>query len=169
MHPGGLWSDGVTLWVADWGDRKVNAYKLDGGSRDSSKDFTTSERPWGLWSDGTVMWISHNTSRSRYLEPRLMEDAVTVPTFVFNQTVKFLDENPSGVVDVELPVRAVDADHDTLTYTLSGADADSFDLDRATGQLSTKADVVYDYESRKTLYRVIVTAAEPGERATASR
>ena len=161
-HPIGLWSDGVTLWVADWGDSKVYAYTMGHDvDRDPDKEFTTSERPWGLWSDGTVMWISHNTGGSRYLEPRRMEDAVTDPTFVFNQTVKFLDENPSGVVDVELPVRAVDADHDTLTYTLSGTDADSFDLDPSTGQLRTKADVVYNYEV-KSLYRLIVTAAESG-------
>ena len=161
---GGIWSDGVTLWVTDYADKKVYAYSLAGGRRDRGKEFTTSQRPLGLWSDGTVMWISlrPTTSGRNYLEPRRMEHAVTDPTFVFNSTVKFLDENPTGVVDVELPVRAVDADHDPLTYTLSGADADSFDLDPATGQLRTKTGVVYDYEGGKTLYSLTVTATESG-------
>ena len=161
---GGIWSDGVTLWVADSADKKVYAYSLAGKRRDRGKEFTTSQRPLGLWSDGTVMWISlRPTAGGRnYLEPRRMEHAVTDPTFVFSSTVKFLDENPTGVVDVELPVRAVDADHDPLTYTLSGADADSFDLDPATGQLRTKTGVVYDYEGGKTLYRLTVTATESG-------
>ena len=51
-----------------------------------------------------------------------------------------------------------------LTYTLGGPDADSFSIDRATAQLSTKA--VLDYETKDT-YIVMVTATDPsGETAT---
>ena len=45
-----------------------------------------------------------------------------------------------------------------LTYTLSGTDAASFAINRATGQLQTKAKL--DYETKNT-YMVTVTAADP--------
>ena len=48
---------------------------------------------------------------------------------------------------------------DVLTYTLGGTDAASFDIDRATGQLSTKAPL--DYETKQS-YAVTVTATDPG-------
>ena len=49
--------------------------------------------------------------------------------------------------DIGAPVAASDADDAALTYTLSGTDAASFDIDdRATGQLKTKADL--DYETK---------------------
>ena len=48
---------------------------------------------------------------------------------------------------------------ETLTYTLGGADAASFSIDRGTGQLSTKADL--DYETKRS-YTVMVTATDPG-------
>ena len=47
---------------------------------------------------------------------------------------------------------------DTLTYTLGGADADSFGIVAASGQLRTKDPL--DYESRSS-YQVTVTAADP--------
>ena len=63
------------------------------------------------------------------------------------------------------PVAATDANTgDTLTYSLSGDDADSFALDSATGQITTAA--ALDYET-KMAYTVVVTAAD-GSGATAS-
>ncbi len=47
---------------------------------------------------------------------------------------------------------------ETLTYTLGGPDADSFTIDRATGQLTTK--VALDKETKDT-YTVTVTATDP--------
>ena len=53
------------------------------------------------------------------------------------------------------PVLATD--DDTLTYSLGGTDAASFDIDQATGQLQTKA--LLDYETKNT-YTVTVTATD---------
>ena len=39
--PGGLWSDGTTMWVADWGDAKIYAYSMATKARESAKDFDT--------------------------------------------------------------------------------------------------------------------------------
>ncbi len=55
------------------------------------------------------------------------------------------------------PVRATDADGDTLTYSLWGADADHFAIDAGTGQILTKG--TYDYEEKRG-YAVIVRARD---------
>ena len=60
--PQGLWSDGITMWVADYDDAKIFAYDLTTKARDASKDFDTlsaagNTTPQGLWSDGTTMWV----------------------------------------------------------------------------------------------------------------
>ena len=39
--PEGLWSDGTTMWVADWFDDKLYAYNLSTKERDPGKDFDT--------------------------------------------------------------------------------------------------------------------------------
>ncbi len=77
-----------------------------------------------------------------------------------------LAENTAGGENVGLPLTATDPDEDTLTYSLSGEDADSFDLNAATGQLLTKEGVSYDYENKST-YAVTV-AAEDGGHAVAT-
>ena len=55
------------------------------------------------------------------------------------------------------PVAAVDSDGDALTYRLSGEDAGHFDIDGATGQLSSRS--VFDYEAKAT-YSVIVSVLD---------
>ncbi len=61
--PKGLWSDGITLWVADWEDEKIYAYTLSTKARDPDKDFNTlhaagNNSPQGLWSDGITLWVA---------------------------------------------------------------------------------------------------------------
>ena len=73
-------------------------------------------------------------------------------------------ENTAAGENIGDPVTATDADAgDTLTYTLGGADMDSFDIDDATGQLMTKA--ALDYEApadadTDNAYEVTVTASD---------
>ena len=70
---------------------------------------------------------------------------------------------PAGA-NVGSPVVATDRDQgDTLTYTLSGADAASFDIVSTSGQIRTRCDL--DYET-KASYVVTVTATD---RSLASR
>ena len=62
-RPDGIWSDGTTMWVADWDDSKLYAYNLATKQRDSAKDFDTlaaagNNNPDGIWSDGTTVWVS---------------------------------------------------------------------------------------------------------------
>ena len=59
------------------------------------------------------------------------------------------------------PVAATDLDNDALTYTLRGGDADSFDIDRQTGQLLVKAALDYETKASYSL-RARVSDGEGG-------
>ena len=59
-YPTGIWSDGTTMWVADFEDAKLYAYNMSEKTRDAAKDFTLrtgNSLPVGIWSDGTTMWV----------------------------------------------------------------------------------------------------------------
>ena len=90
--------------------------------------------------------------------------AVTI-TVIDNNSPAFLEPfasrsvaegQPTGTA-VGGPVSATDPDGDTLSYTLGGADAGSFTIVAASGQISTA--VVLDYET-KTQHVVEVTATD---------
>ena len=55
---------------------------------------------------------------------------------------------------------------DLLTYTLSGPDKDSFEIDALSGQITVGADTKLDYESSKKTYRVTLTATDPSRAMT---
>ena len=58
--PRGVWSDGITIWVADRLDGELYAYTLADGTRDSPKDITlpfSHIHAEGVWSDGTTIWV----------------------------------------------------------------------------------------------------------------
>ena len=64
--------------------------------------------------------------------------------------------------NVGAPVVATDLSvpPETLTYTLSGTDAGSFDINTSTGQLTVASGTALDHET-KDRYTVIVTATDP--------
>ena len=62
--------------------------------------------------------------------------------------------------DVGAALTATDAEGDTLTYTLEGADAAKFAIDSASGQIETRAGEQYDREA-KASYSVTVKASDP--------
>ncbi len=72
-------------------------------------------------------------------------------------TTRSIAEHTPPGVNIGAPVSATDADTETFTYTLGGPDADSFDIDPATGQLKTRA--FLDYET-KTSYIVTVSVSD---------
>ena len=99
----------------------------------------------GEASSQTAMKVSENTVN-------------TAPEFDADTATRTVAENTAAAENIGALVAATDADAgDTLTYTLGGADAGSFDIESTTGQLMTKADL--DYETRKT-YTVTVTASD---------
>ena len=82
------------------------------------------------------------------------------PVFVEGDaTTRTLPENSPGAYEIGAPVAASDADGDTLTYGLGGADALAFAIDAATGQLATRPDYSYDHEANPS-HALAVTAAD---------
>ena len=68
--------------------------------------------------------------------------------------------------DIGAVVAATDTDTgDTLTYTLEGTDASSFDIVSTSGQLRTRAGVAYDYETDPS-YSVTVKVSDGTAEAT---
>ena len=57
-RPSGIWSDGVTAWVADLDDGKLYAYRLSDGERTPERDMAVGGSPMGLWSDGATLWVA---------------------------------------------------------------------------------------------------------------
>ena len=73
----------------------------------------------------------------------------------FNET--FVDEAVLTTTHIGAVVTATDADSDTLTYTLEGADSSKFTIVSASGQIKTKVGETYSYED-ETSYEVTVKA-----------
>ena len=64
----------------------------------------------------------------------------TAPAFEDDPVTRSIGQGPAAGRAIGAPVRATDPDtDDVLTYSLSGTDADDFDIDAASGQLRTKA------------------------------
>ena len=84
----GIWSDGITMWVADVnpigagrGDR-LDAYNSATKADDNSKDFNTLDAaenidPFGFWSDGATMWVTDYVDDKLYAYDFSFIDAVT--------------------------------------------------------------------------------------------
>ena len=86
----------------------------------------------------------------------------SAPAFDSTQTSRAIDENSSGGTSVGTAVTAMDDDAatgDTLTYSLSGAHAGAFVIDKDSGQISTASTTELDYETDSS-YSVTVTAID---------
>ena len=85
------------------------------------------------------------------------------PVFSAATTTRSVPRNAPAGTSIGLPVTATDSDPGTtLNYTLEGADATSFDINTANGQLLTVAGVTLDRNS----YTVTVVASDGIARAS---
>ena len=84
------------------------------------------------------------------------------PAFADDSATRSVAENTAAGASIGAAVTAADPDGvakwNTLSYSLSGTDAASFDIDAATGQIKTKA--ALDYEATKTTYSVTVNVTD---------
>ena len=88
------------------------------------------------------------------------------PAFSESSPRRSVVENTKGAQIIGDPVRATDEDGGTLTYSLEGTDAASFDIESSSGQLQTRPGVAYDHETKST-YSLRVRAGD-GQGATAA-
>ena len=102
----------------------------------------------------------------------LANDAPPPPTNsppVFTEgrnAARSLAENTGPGINIGRRFAATDVDQgDTLTYSLGGTDAGSFDISLTSGRLRTKSGIVYDHEARSS-YRVTVTVSDGQDTAT---
>ena len=96
-----------------------------------------------------------------------VSDVNEAPFFPDGTSTSFsVNENTASGTSIGSPVTATDPDGDTLTYSLSGSDADKFAIVAATGQLQTKA--ALDHEASPNVFYVKVVASDGTLTATLS-
>ena len=100
--------------------------------------------------------------------PALAQTSVAVAFHEGNAIERLVKENTPAGGSVGAPIVATGGDGQ-LTYSLSGADAASFTIVAATGQILVGQDTSLDYESDKTQYSFVVTATgQPEQTASAN-
>ena len=103
------------------------------------------------WPPSSLDWTSETSVTLR------LREANTAPVFAECCAQYNLPENSAANTAVGR-LTATDADDDTLTYSLEGTDAASFDIDSGTGQIETKSGVTYDFEAAQNIYYMTVKA-----------
>ena len=89
------------------------------------------------------------------------------PAFSAGPQMRSIAENTAAGTNIGAPIpAATDTDGDTLTYSMEGTDAASFNFNASTRQITTKAGVTYDYEI-KSSYSVTIKA-DDGNGGTAT-
>ena len=86
------------------------------------------------------------------------------PAFSADTAARSVAENTAAGQNVGAALTATDADSDTLTYTLEGADAASFDIVSGSGQIQTRTGVTYNHEAKST--HTVVVKADDGKGGT---
>ena len=89
----------------------------------------------------------------------LVTDVNDAPLFPDATAAREVAENPNAGTNVGPAVTASDQDDRTLSYSLSGADAASFQIVEGTGQIQTRLGVTYNHEGRSS-YPVTVRVSD---------
>ena len=115
-------------------------------SRNSESCDSRNTDPWSALGSGIVAGSPIN-------EPPAFDDAEPIE--------RSITENAPGGLNTGAPVVAYDPDgiRDELVYSLGGPDLDSFVINPSTGQIRTRQEVIYDYET-KPKYQVEVEAID---------
>ena len=105
----------------------------------------------------TAQAVSVNKARAA---PTTTDETAVFPTPAADNN-RSVDENLPAETEVGKPVAATDTADDVLTYSLTGADAASFEIDPATGQITVGSRTVLDAEDTNAVeYSVTVTVTE---------
>ena len=133
----------VTVTAAHDADTVTDEVSLTHSATSSDTDYSSITIP------GVMVTVNDN------------DTANTAPTFGSTTAMRNVPENTAAGQNVGGVLTATDSDDDTLTYTLEGTDAASFDLDTTTtagsARIQTKTGVTYNHEAKST-YTVVVKA-----------
>ena len=74
VNPAGIWSDGETMWVAEYHPtlrttRKIFAIDMATDDRAEDREITVdpdNTAAWGIWSNGCTMWVADEVDRKIY-------------------------------------------------------------------------------------------------------
>ena len=149
--PDGSLSDISWQWAAssdgsNWSD-------ISGANLDS---YTPVADDVGIYLQATASytdWYGSGKSAHAVME---RQTAQRGPSFEGDVTFTVDENTPPGSL-VGDAVTAKDPDGDVLTYSLSGTDASSFEIDGSTGRIIVGSGTMLDYESGNTTYTVIVS------------
>ena len=119
--PYGLWSDGATLWVANYGYSKLYAFDRASGERHASRDIVLAavlnRLPTGLWSDGTTLYVANHYGGTVYAYDFAnggRDGSADIDTGFLSATGMWGDEDTLWVADRYLKPRVLRAyDRDT--------------------------------------------------------
>ena len=127
---------------------------LDHESKDTY--YVTVSAHDGKAADGTTVDTTVDATIDVTIE---VSDVNEAPAFDANAVTELsVPENTPVDTDIGTAFTATDPDPaDTLSYTLGGTDAESFDIDATSGQIKTNADL--DHETKET-YSVTVTVSD---------
>ena len=109
----------------------------------------------------------NNVTRPMYGLSEVFQVAVpdnSPPEFSAETANRSVAENTAAGQDVGAVLTATDVDSDTLTYSLEGADAASFDIVSSSGQIRTRSGVTYDHEAKST--HTVIVKADDGNGGT---
>ena len=139
-------------------------------------DFNNPDGPVRLDSDDTIRFAGTSTDVPLYWQGRGTQSGHKVdgsrttgnnaPVFADASVTREVEENSAVGTSVGAVVTATDADNDTLTYSLEGTDAASFEIDSGTGRIKTVTGVTYNFEATKNSYSVTVKASDGTASAT---
>ena len=126
-YPTDIWSDGTTMWVADFADAKLYAYRLTDGMRDPGKDFDTlaaagNDYPTGIWSDGVTMWVADSAGLKIYAYKMSDKSRDAGKDF---DTLAAGNDNPRGIWSDETTMWVADFLGEIYAYKMSDKSRDA--------------------------------------------
>ena len=144
-----LTNNQLTFTTTNWGTAQTVTVKPGDDDNDDNESETLAHTASG----GDYVNITKD------LPVSITDDGDPQVTFDPDTVTREVNENTGANQNVGSPVTAAYSGTCTLTYTLGGTDAASFEIDSSTGQLKTRSGVTYDHEAKST-YTVTVTASD---------
>ena len=124
--PSGLWSDGTTMWVADFSADRIFAYRMSNRSTQIGGEFDVlagNTSPLGIWSDGTTMWIADGGADK--LSAYRMSNKQHDDTKDFNTLSAAGNISPAGIWSDGTTMWVADLEDDKLyAYRMSDRERD---------------------------------------------